>query len=122
MWRVLRPATVLAAGLMVALVAGPGVSAPFNVQNEIRAALDAIEKTTANLPGMGGLGAIPDPDLKAIQALLGEAERLVREARRRAQGPAMPPPDEVALIVGYARAGKAFAEAADEFRMNQGYR
>jgi hypothetical protein len=92
----------------------------FNAQAEVRAALDAIEKTNANLPGMGGLGAIPDPDLKTIQGMLGEADRLIREARRRLQANA--PPDEVAWIVGYARASKAFAEAADEFRMNQGYR
>jgi hypothetical protein len=113
---------VLGAGLLAGIVAGPASAAPFNVQTEIKAALDAIEKTNANLPGMGGLGAIPEPDLKTIQGMLAEAERLVREARRRAQAQAAPPPDEVAWIVSYARASKAFAEAADEFRANQGYR
>lgn len=115
-------AGAVAFGLSV--MAGQGASAePFSVQTEIKAALDAIENVNANLAGMGGLGAIPDKDLKVIQGLLDEAERNVREARRRAQDPAAAAaPDQVAWIVGYARAGKALATAANEFRVNQGYR
>jgi hypothetical protein len=111
---------VLAGLVIVTALAGPAAAQALNAQAEVRAALDAIEKTNANLPGMGGLGAIPDPDLKTIQGMLGEADRLVREARRRLVPNA--PPDEVGWIVGYARAGKAFAEAADEFRVSRGYR
>jgi hypothetical protein len=115
--------TILAALTVLALavpVARQAHAESFDVQAEIRAALEAIEKAHANLGGMGGLGVIPEPDLKTIQDMLGEAESLVREARRRAQG--RPAPHEAAWVVGYARAGKAFAEAADAFRVNQGYR
>jgi hypothetical protein len=116
-------ARILVVAIAALVVTGQALAAPFNVQTEIKAALDAIENVNANLGGMGGLGAIPDRDLKVIQGMLDEAERHIREARRRAQE--LPNPataDEVAWIVGYARASKAFAEAADEFRVNQGYR
>jgi hypothetical protein len=92
----------------------------FDVQVEVQAAMAAVETAHNGIGGMGGIGIIPEPDLSTIQGLLGEAERLVREARSRAQGTNLAP-HEIAWIVGYARAGAAMALAADQYRKNQRY-
>lgn len=86
---------------------------------EIRTALAALDAAHGQLGGMGGLGAIAEDDLKVIQGLLGEGERLIREARRRAQE-AKTKQDE-AWAIGYARAGKAMVESADDYRRANGY-
>lgn len=112
-----------AAALAALLVAGPVATSlaaeQFDMAAEVRAAVEGLDSAHQQLGGMGGLGVIPEPDLEVIQGLLGEAERLIREARRRAQD-AQSEQDQ-AWVVGYARAGLAMAAAANEYRMNRGY-
>ena len=91
----------------------------FDVNAEVRDAIEAIENTHASLGGMGGLGVIPEPDLSVIQGMLGEAESLLREARALVQD--APSLQDGAWAVGYARAAKAMALAVNEYRVNQGY-
>jgi hypothetical protein len=97
----------------------PVIAAEFDRQAEIAAAVQALDDAHQKLGGMGGLGAIPEPDLQLIHDLLSAAERLIREARLRAQDASTPQDD--AWIVAHARAGLAMANAADEYRSNRGY-
>jgi hypothetical protein len=100
-------------------VANAAAAQQFDMQAEIKAARDALEDAHGNIGGMGGMGIIPEDDLQTIQGMLGEGERLIREARRRAQEA-----DTVQLqawAVGYARAGRAMVEAANQYRLNQGH-
>lgn len=108
-----------AALLAVAFHLPTAQAAEFDARAEIAAAVAALDNAHQNLGGMGGLGAIPEDDLNFIQDLLDAAERLIREARVRAQN-ASTPQDE-AFIVAYARAGLAMAESANEYRSNRGY-
>ena len=102
-----------------ALLHLPVAAAEFDRQAEITAAVEALDDAHQNLGGMGGLGAIPEDDLEVIHDLLDTAERLIREARLRAQDAATPQDD--AWIVAHARAGLAMASAANEYRSNRGY-
>jgi hypothetical protein len=111
------------------MLAGPWVASPAwaqddkvnpqAVQAEIAAALEAINKVIPALPGMGGDGVLPEIDLKAIHGLVGEAEKLVREARRHAQNLKTVHDEEWA--VGYARAALAMAQTADRLRVRLGW-
>ena len=94
-------------------------SAEFDPAAEVKAAIGAVNDAHQNLPGMDGLGVIPEPQLQVIQGLLIEAEKLVREARKRSQSGASR--DDLAWAVGYARAGVAMAKVADEYRQQLGY-
>ena len=89
------------------------------VRAEIAAAQEAIASVHSNLPGMGGLGVVPDKDLEPIQALASEAERQLRSAQRQAQSIASI--YDEAWAVAHARAAQAFARTADELRRKQGY-
>lgn len=97
----------------------PVTAAEFDRAAEIAAAVEALDNAHQNLGGMGGLGAIPETDLEVIHDLLDTAERMIREARLRAQTASTPQDD--AWIVAHARAGLAMASAANEYRSNRGY-
>lgn len=119
----MRIATVVAAAGLALALAGAAVAQPFdvdlNMQGEIAAANDALNHAHQNLGGMDGIGTIPEPDLGMIHELLGTGERLLRDARRRAQT-ATTPQDEI-WAVGHARAAKAMIEAAFEYKTKRGY-
>jgi hypothetical protein len=86
---------------------------------EVKAAIDAIDLAHQNLPGMDGLGVIPDEQLGVIHGMLTEAENMSREARKLQ--PEADTKGEVAWVVAYARAGVAMATVADEYRQQLGY-
>ena len=83
---------------------------PFNPAAEILEAERALEFVALSRGGMGGLGVMPEADLQAINGLLAESERLLREAQRHY--------NEAATVHGrawaaaYARAAAQLADAA----------
>lgn len=97
----------------------PVLAEDLDMAGEVRAAMTALDDTSKRLGGMGGLGAIPEDDLQTIQGILGEGERLIREARRRAQAAATP--QDQAWAIAYARAGRGMVDVANEYRAARGY-
>lgn len=117
-WKLGRPlsAVSLAVGLVLA---GAAAAEDFAVRAEIAEAQAALDTVFQNLPGMGGLGAIPDRDLAPIQEIADHAERALREAKRQAQ--ALRGTHDEARAVAHARAAKAYALTADELRRKLGH-
>jgi len=116
-------AVAVAVPLILAQQPSPSWSQPFDVeldiQAEIKAANDALDNAHGAMGGMGGLGVIPEPDLSTIHDMLSAGENMLRDARRRAVD-AKSPQDQI-RVIGYARAGRAMIEAANEYRSKRGY-
>ena len=114
---------VFAAGLAAAVWAGPGgAQGPqerFDAQAEIAAAQSALTFLEMSRGGMGGLGVMPEPDLAAINDMIGESERLLREAKRYAGD--IKSVHDLAWCVGYARAARELALAATELGRELGH-
>ena len=115
----LRRVAIVASVLIASQVSTLAFAEQFDPTAEVKAAVTGINEAHQNLGGMDGLGVIPEDDLQVIHGLLGDAEGLVRKAQLRAQD--MKTPQDEAYVVGYARAGLAMAQAANEFRVNRGY-
>lgn len=90
-----------------------------DVRKEIATAIEAVNAVVPSLPGMGGIGVLPEADIQAIHGLVNEGEKLLREARRRAQDLKTPHDEEWAI--GHARAALAMAQSADRLRLRLGY-
>ena len=99
--------TVVAFSGAVVAQEGPA----FDVRGEIVAAEEELSRVLMNMGGMGGLG-MPEPDIQALNGILDEAAKLLRQAKRYAQN--LETVHDQGWSVAYARASLSIAQVAAE--------
>jgi hypothetical protein len=110
------------AGLTAAAAAGPAAAQEpqaFDMRGAISEVLTALDRVATAMPGMGGAGVIPEPDLSALNGMIGESEKLLRKAQVYARDSETV--IDQAWAVAYARAALSIALAAYELGAELGH-